>query len=47
MEGWQIALLIKAFALLFVLAFVRWLSWRILERLPEGRLKRILSFRWN
>lgn len=47
MEGWQIALAIKPFALVIMFAPGALFVWWLRKRLPEGRLKRILFFSWR
>lgn len=46
MENWQWGLILKPFVALIFLLIARYLAVRILDRLPEGRIKRILSIRW-
>jgi hypothetical protein len=43
---WQWGLLIKPFVALVLLLFARWLGLVLLNRLPDGKLKRLLSLRW-
>ena len=50
-EGWQIAAVIKPFASLAIMAVVVFIAlrveWAIRRLLPDGRIKRLLLFRWN
>jgi len=47
METWFIALLIKPFVAFVILFSAAVISAALLKRMPEGRLKKILSFSWR
>jgi hypothetical protein len=45
-EPWHWGLLIKPFVALVFILIARYVAVRVLARLPDGRVKRILSLRW-
>lgn len=47
MEGWQIAIVLKPFALVILFGFTFFASRAIKPYIPEGRLKRFLFFSWK
>lgn len=45
MEPWLIALIVKPIVFLAVCYFVLWPARKAVERLPDGRLRRLLLYR--
>lgn len=47
MEPWAWGLLIKPLVALVLILLARLLAVRLLASLPDGKVKRVLSFRWG
>lgn len=47
MDGWQIALLLKPLGLVVLFSFTYIVARLIARLIPEGRIKRILFFKWK
>lgn len=48
MEPWHWALILKPLALLFLFVCIVYpIKWLLLRWLPDGKLRRLLLFRWR